>query len=343
MERPNDEWDVDEYVRQIDEKQQESFEERASRKAAEEEARRPILRRLVNTSVKIQLDPPTMREADFMHSILCQVGMPRKQTDERIFERKSGNSILVLEAGRLYLGDKMVEQPLPYGARPRLVMVHIATQAIKTQSREVEVGRTIRSFLKTLGLDTNSRSYNSFRQQMQALAACRMTLGYKQDGKNITVNTQPIHKFEAWISNDEKQGVMWPGVMELSEDFYNSLCNHAVPLDSRALGALSHSALAIDIYTWLAYRLCQITKPEGIKVSWYALKDQFGQEYTDLKKFRQKFKIALAQVLAEYPHAKVSLEDGGVLMKSSFPPIRKTQIQVVSYDPKNPDNKTLIR
>lgn len=32
-------------------------------------------------------------------------------------------------------------------------------------------------------------------------------------------------------------------------DFFDTLINHAVPLDYRALGALKHSAIALDIYT----------------------------------------------------------------------------------------------
>ena len=45
---------------------------------------------------------------------------------------------------------------------------------------------------------------------------------------------------------------MWPGVMELSTDFFNTLQNHAVPLDHTALAALKHSALALDLVSPVA-------------------------------------------------------------------------------------------
>lgn len=49
-----------------------------------------------------------------------------------------------LESGSLYNGLHWIEQPLPYGATPRLVMVHVSSEAIRTQSRSVEVGESMR-------------------------------------------------------------------------------------------------------------------------------------------------------------------------------------------------------
>jgi hypothetical protein len=57
-------------------------------------------------------------------------------------------------------------------------------------------------------------------------------------------------------------------LLELSQEFFDTLAVHAVPLDHRALGALKHSALSLDLYTWLAHRLCRVRKPGGVKLSW---------------------------------------------------------------------------
>jgi hypothetical protein len=40
----------------------------------------------------------------------------------------------------------------------------------------------------------------------------------------------------------------------LSLDYWESLKAHAVPLDEGHIARLSHSALALDIYSWLANR-----------------------------------------------------------------------------------------
>jgi hypothetical protein len=128
-----------------------------------------------------------------------------------------------------------------------------------------------------------------FRKQMEALAACRLTLGMHAEGKVVTVDAKPIKRFEAWLQPDGDQRTLWPGVLELSPDFYETLRNHAVPLDYRALSALKHSALALDIYTWLAHRLCRVREAGGVRLTWDNLRDQFGQEYGNIKDFKREF------------------------------------------------------
>lgn len=290
----------------------------------------PVQERVVDASTDIRMDPPD--RMDFLHAVLCQVGMPRSRVDGRTFERTSGAASLFLEAGRTWRRGAWVEQPLPYGTKPRLVMVHLSGEAMRTGRRAIEIGDSVRAFLLALGIDTNGGprgGYTMFRKQMEALAACRMTLGLSLPGKDVTVNTQPISKFEAWVQNDDNQRALWPGVLELSQEFYDTLTTHAVPLDHRALGAIKHSAMALDIYTWLAHRLYRIDKP--VRLSWENLKSQFGQEYNDMKNFRREFKQALHQVLSVYPDAKIESVTGGLMLKQSKPPIPQS---LVGYTPR---------
>lgn len=51
----------------------------------------PLQRRIINTAADL-LTPPD--QAEYLHAILCQVGMPRRPTPERVFERKSGNAVM---------------------------------------------------------------------------------------------------------------------------------------------------------------------------------------------------------------------------------------------------------
>jgi len=50
------------------------------------------------------------------------------------------------------------------------------------------------------------------------------------------------------------------GFMAIDYSHFVSLQKHAVPLDERALAALSHSAMALDIYAWLAQRLHRVPR-----------------------------------------------------------------------------------
>jgi hypothetical protein len=261
----------------------------------------------------------------FQHSILCQLGLPRDKMDSREFERRSGNAVLKISAGELFDGKEFVEQPLPYGSKPRLVLTHISSEAIRTQEKVIEVGRSTRDFLKILGCDTNGRAYNEFKKQMRALAACRLTLGMKIHDRAITVDAKPVTQFDAWYTTDNTQLSFWPGTITLSQDFFDTLAEHAVPLDMNALAGIQNSCLSIDIYTWLAYRLCRINKHESLFLSWMNLKDQFGMEYISIKNFKKEFSHKLERVLKVYSDAKIESVEGGLLFRSSPPPIKKIQ------------------
>lgn len=290
----------------------------------------PKFQRVVKESENIALNSE-IETIDFLHSVLCQVSMPRRQVKERIFERVNGNTIIRLDAGSIFNGEKFIDMPLPYGTKPRIIMMHISSQAIKNQSKTVEIGRSIREFLLTLGINTNGGprgGYTTFKKQMEALAACRMTFGVAFSDRNLTINTQPITRFEAWSKINNEHSKSWPGVLELSQEFYETLQNHAVPLNHRAIAAIKHSALALDIYTWLAHRLCRINKKNGVKLSWQNLKEQFGQEYTNIKDFKKEFNTALIQVISVYHKAKIEKISGGFCLQSSPSPVSKIQVYI---------------
>jgi hypothetical protein len=285
-----------------------------------------LQRRLIDAAVEIGECTPDAVE--FLHSVLCQVGLPRSRTKERFFERNNGRASIAIEAGRLHKAGKWVEMPLPYGAKPRLALLHISSEAVRTRSGHIEIGESLRDFLLTLGLSTDGRAYAEMKRQMENLAACRMLLGMSTPTKDVTIETKPIEHFEAWLHYDGKQRSMWPGYLELSPRFLETLLEHAVPLNPLAIHGLQKSALALDVYTWLAHRLCRVRKAEGVKLSWGNLRQQFGQEYACSKDFKKKFKDALLKVRTVYPAARINDEIGGLRLYSSPAPVPKSQVVV---------------
>lgn len=283
--------------------------------------------KIVAVSSEIMSIPPAGQDLTFMHSIMCQVGLPRAKVEGLEFERICGNAGIHIRAGKLWDGKKFVQQPLPYGTMPRLVMGYLNTYALRNKTPVIEVGNSARDFLKKLGKGSSTGgkngSYTTFRKQIQALSACTMTLGFTQGDKSYTYDGRPINRFEAWLNNSDEQGALWPGVIAFSEEYYRTLQDHAVPLDVRALGALQGSALAMDVYVMLAERLHRIAgKP--VLLYWRNIRDQFGQEYQGKdadKDFKKKFLPALQKALAVYPEAQVKQVNGGIVMLPSPPPI----------------------
>lgn len=277
--------------------------------------------RLLESGVEIFGSPPELQtDLAFTHAVFCQVGLPRSRVDGREFLRESGAAWVSVQAGMLDEGRGPVAQPIPYGALPRLALSHVTSYAIRHKTREVPIGASASEFLALMDHADDGKRYTNLRKQMHALAACRLQLGYK----GRTFSGQAIEQFDAWIANREDgQAALWPGLMILSDHFFNSLVDSAVPLDRRALNALKGSALALDVYAWLAQRLHRI-EGRGVVLHWKSLREQFGQEYTGNdadKSFKTAFKIQLQKVLVAYPQAKVKVVAGGLLLIGSPPPI----------------------
>ena len=271
----------------------------------------------------------------FLHSGLAQLGLPRGPCKARRFERCDGSVSLLVTAGSLWDGDDWVQQPLPNGSKPRLIMLDMGTQVVRSKSNEFFVEGSAKKYLKKrLGLsNTGGRNgpLTAFRRHLGALAACQMQLGFTYRDQALTLNRQLITGFSAWVTADSGRRGLWPGVVGLNADFCDSLRAHAVPLDRRAIRALAGSALALDIYSYLAQRLHRLSKPLDLR--WGTLRRQFGQEYKHVRYFRDDFLRQLRAVLAVYPDAKVSPIRGGLRLRPSNPPVPVTRVVVGSADP----------
>jgi hypothetical protein len=95
-----------------------------------------------------------------------------------------------------------------------------------------------------------------------------------------------------------------------------------VPLDERAIASLSHTAMGLDLYCWLAQRVHRINPGKPAFISWSALRDQFGWHYGKMYKFRQVFRETLAMVLSQYRAARLELDDRGMTLRNSPSPVK---------------------
>ncbi|MDG4868627.1 replication protein RepA (plasmid) [Guyparkeria sp. 1SP6A2] len=276
--------------------------------------------RLIHIATQIEEKPPQGNDLAFQHSQFASVALPRSKVDGDEYLAESGNRWIYLQAGMLDEGNGPVRQPIPYGPMPRLALAWLSTYAIRWRSPEIPIGQSATQFLRMMGFDGDGRRHRTLRAQMHALAACRFQMGVS----GRTYSGQPIEQFDAWAREDDCPGQrsLWPGVLTLSPSYYETLINHAVPLDDRALMALRGSSLALDVYTWLANRLHRMEGRAQI-LYWKPLRAQFGQGYADPKNFQREFKATLHRVLMVYPQARVSIVKGGLRMMASPPPVAR--------------------
>lgn len=266
----------------------------------------------------------------YQHSVLCQIGLPYRDpgADVRDWKRRQGNASLLLQAGEACdpeTGD-WVKLGLPWGPKARLIMMHLNSEAIRTRSPEIDVGDSLTDFVKRIGLTTDGRTIRTIKAQVGALSAALIRMAFIGSEGAYQIDTKVVSGFDLWLPKDEQQRVLWPSTVKLSADYFESLQRHAVPLDERAVGALSHSAMALDVYAWLAQRLHRIPKGGRHFIAWALLHEQFGPDFTRIRKFRETFMDALRQVYAVYPSLKIDVTKEGLFLYPSAPPVTKTKV-----------------
>src|SRR4051794_22206355 len=79
---------------------------------------------------------------EFIHSTFASVSLPRSEVKGRIYERTLHGASLQVQAGSLFDGTQWIDQPVPYGPKPRMIMVHISTYATRHRSREIPIGES---------------------------------------------------------------------------------------------------------------------------------------------------------------------------------------------------------
>ncbi len=269
----------------------------------------------------------------YQHSVLCQTCMPYRDpgTEVRAWQRSNGRVSLRIQAGNAYdaTNDSWIDVGLPHGPKPRLVLYHLNAEALRTQSPLLELEDSLTAFVKrTLGLDPGGRTIKTVKDQLTRLASADFRFGMGQDGRSVTIKGSVIDGFELWTPKNDKQRVLWPTTIQFSPNYFNSLMQHAVPLNEQAVARLSHSAMALDVYTWLAQRLHRVDPTKPGLVPWVSLKAQFGTDYGRMVDFRRVFTRTLKLVKVVYREARFSFDGQGMRVNNSPPPVARRLVQI---------------
>ena len=268
----------------------------------------------------------------YSYSGLCLTSLPhRKLKDDQAWERTVGPLTLIIEPGRIKFGEgpsKLLG--VPHGARARLILIYLQTQAVLTNSREVSLGRSMREWMGRMGLSVGGETASALREQARRIATCTMRFSWQTQGKpgdkasTMMTNERIIKSglfFHDGSQSDSRQETLFEDRVLLDSDFFDQLRRHPVPLRDAAIHQLKDSSTALDIYVWLAYRLHHLTHRTPIE--WRNLYQQFGAGYRHRWAWKPKFIQALGEAVAAYPEALVDVEDDCIILHPSPPPVRK--------------------
>lgn len=292
----------------------------------------------VKRLLKPILDTDTQDQFCYQHTVLCQTSMPYRNPGDhtRVWDRKNGHIHMRLRAGDVLDPEKgqMIEIGLPWGAKPRLITAYISSQCVLTQNSSIEVENTFRQFVLKLGYSAQGHDFRTMKEQLSRLSASDITFSVSPGADHSAMFYGRIIKsFDLWLLKDARQRLLWPSMLTVSTDYFESLLSHAVPLPEQALIALKSSPVQLDIYCWLAQRLHRIKPNEHDFLPWTALYTQFGQGYSQIRHFRDKFIKHLKVVHTVYGTAKIETDRKGLYLHHSLPPVPRRHFQIVRYGP----------
>lgn len=250
------------------------------------------------------------------------VGLPHKRLpDDALWERKTSRVSLIVEPGAIVDRGAARRVGVPFGARARLVLAYLQTQALRSSSPEIELGRSMAEWMSRMGINDGGKDYRDVREQTLRLSACRLTFHWSMGGGRDGFARQSLVDggIALYEPGDARQPRLFVDTVRLSDGFFRALREHPVPLDEAAVRALSGKSLALDVYCWLAYRLHSLERDTA--VSWPALYEQHGAGFAQMFHFKPKFLVALRSAMAVYERASVTVEKAGLVLRPSPPPV----------------------
>ena len=214
---------------------------------------------------------------------------------------------------------------VPYGARARLLILWMTTQARIGGDRWLELGK-ISEWLASVGMSHNSDGALAAKEQLIRLSFATFTMIFNdREGKREFFNDNQLVETKVF-GEDEMfhyaQGniakVRYPLGLQLSVPAFDHFSGgDVIPVSTEALREIANNAMAIDIFVYLNYRLPYIRSEEMQEVSWSKLAKQFGNIGDTGTRFRQVFEASVEKALRAYRNADVRITERGLELRYS--------------------------
>jgi len=269
----------------------------------------------------------------YTHSIFLQCFLPLRHHPSNLRRWETGNRLakLVIRAGELVNPGKpgtFRECAVPAGPKARLLITYINDYAFRHKTLKIPLGESLREAMHRMGVPIGGKNGKELQRELENIAAAEILLGvWMPDGSAHQKKASISEEMSFWLEKDADQRSLWQPEMLLSEQYFRTLCagSHIAPLHWDAYFGLQHNARAMDIFTFLAYRLRKPLK-EPVVLHMTVLHAMFGRDIKLLKHFRPRFLEALEAALKWYPSARVEILNDAIKLYDSPAqiPYRKT-------------------
>jgi hypothetical protein len=250
----------------------------------------------------------------FLGKILIQCTLPHRDPREQVYQRFNGFYQLTILAPR-GIG-------IPWGRYPRLLLPWLTTEALRTKDRTIKLGRSLSDFMEEIGVKPSGGPRGpiaGFRDQAERLFASTIVSHFRSSDEFRTLKVDVARDAYLWWRLGEP-GRAARSYVELTEGFYSSVTQHAVPLDLRVLRVL-RSSLAMDLYAWTTFRVSYLSK--AATIPWEFLAAQFGGTYANVKHFRAEAVKQLRRIVHLYPDLRCEPRSKGLVLHPSPPHVKR--------------------
>ena len=129
----------------------------------------------------------------FMARMMALCSLPRSNPGNRLqYKRVNGPYTLAMTAG--------VNNKLPFGNFPRLILAWVSTEAVRTRSRVLILGPSLAKFMRELGIYSSGGGnvHTKLRNQMRRLFNAHVQLVYEDELGEASVSSSVTSRTEFW-------------------------------------------------------------------------------------------------------------------------------------------------
>jgi hypothetical protein len=245
--------------------------------------------------------------------------------DKRVWRKRGGLTTFAVTPGA---------SGFPFGAKVRVMLLHLIDKALRSDSAAVEVGSSMREYLQLIGVPLGGMSYHHVGEQSRRLAGCGVRI-VASDDPSAELLAAEVRGFISSFEIEQSGGAMetlspdqmahsaiFPKRVVLDPGFFAYVSKHEVILDRVAIQQVSDNGWALDLYIWLATELPRLAAP--LYLPWSFLYHEGYADHGPMYRIKAKLISTLPLVAAIYPEARLRIEDDGLWLLPSPAPLSAT-------------------
>lgn len=237
-------------------------------------------------------------EADALwyHPGFCQFPLPPRPGAAQAWQRDRAGTSVSIEPGS-------ERDRVPGGPMLRRLLMHLCDTAIRTDQAQIALGDSAAALAVAMNPPVPAGLVPALEAQATSLFGCRIVVA-TEGGPGLSVLDAR--------GRPRAAGGDWRATVRLNSRFLDNLQREKVALDRAVVAALQSSALALDIYAWLAATL-PARKDQSVEAaSWPELQAHFGTPDQDADAFQAEFAAALALLRRALPGLDIDEDAIGV-------------------------------